>query len=60
MVGLDTLSHGVFWSLLVNVAAYLFVSIRSTQDADERVQAAAFVGGAAAEPPRADGDSFRA
>jgi PAS domain S-box-containing protein len=52
LTGLDTLSHGVFWSLFVNVAVYLLVSIRSTQDADERAQAAAFVGGAAAEPPR--------
>jgi PAS domain S-box-containing protein len=50
--GLDTLSHGVFWSLFVNLTVYLLVSIRSTQDADERAQAAAFVGGAAAEPPR--------
>jgi PAS domain S-box-containing protein len=50
MSGLDTLSHGVFWSLFVNVAVYLLVSIRSPQDVDERVQAAAFVGGAAAEP----------
>jgi PAS domain S-box-containing protein len=50
--GLDTLSHGVFWSLFVNVAAYVFVSLATTQDADERAQAAAFVGGAAAEPTR--------
>jgi PAS domain S-box-containing protein len=52
MTGLDTLSHGVFWSLFVNVAAYLLVSIRSTQDAEERAQAAAFVGGVVAEPTR--------
>jgi PAS domain S-box-containing protein len=52
VAGLDTLSHGVFWSLFVNVAVYLLVSIRSTQDADERAQAAAFVGGTAAEPAR--------
>jgi PAS domain S-box-containing protein len=50
--GLDTISHGVFWSLFVNVAVYLLVSIATTQDADERSQAAAFVGGAVAEPPR--------
>ncbi len=48
--GLDTLSHGVFWSLLLNVGAYLLVSILTTQDADERSQAAAFVGGPDAEP----------
>jgi len=42
--GLDSISHGVFWSLFVNVAAYLLVSIFTAQDADERGQAAAFVG----------------
>jgi PAS domain S-box-containing protein len=50
--GLDIISHGVFWSLFVNVAVYLLVSVATTQDADERSQAAAFVGGAVAEPPR--------
>jgi PAS domain S-box-containing protein len=49
---LDTISHGVFWSLFINLAAYLLVSIATTQDADERSQAAAFVGVADAEPPR--------
>jgi PAS domain S-box-containing protein len=52
LTGLDTLSHGVFWSLFLNVTVYVLVSIGSTQDADERAQAAAFVGGAAAEPTR--------
>ena len=42
--GLDAMSHGVFWSLFVNVAAYLLVSVFTAQDADERGQAAAFVG----------------
>jgi PAS domain S-box-containing protein len=41
---LDPLAHGVFWSLLLNVGAYLLVSVLSAQDADERMQAAAFVG----------------
>ena len=50
--GLDTLSHGVFWSLFLNVGAYLLVSLATTQDADERSQAAAFVGVAETEPPR--------
>jgi PAS domain S-box-containing protein len=50
--GLDTLSHGVFWSLLLNVATYALVSILTTQDAEERSQAAAFVGVPEAEPPR--------
>ena len=52
LAGLDTLSHGVFWSLFVNVSAYLLVSIATSQDADERSQAAAFVGVAHAEPAR--------
>ena len=50
--GFDTLSHGVFWSLFFNVGAYLLVSMLTTQDADERSQAAAFVGGAPSEPSR--------
>jgi sigma-B regulation protein RsbU (phosphoserine phosphatase) len=52
LTGLDSISHGVFWSLFVNVGAYLLVSVGTTQDADERSQAAAFVGVAQAEPAR--------
>jgi len=50
--GLDTLSHGVFWSLLLNVGAFLVVSIVTAQDADERSQAAVFVGVPDAGPAR--------
>jgi PAS domain S-box-containing protein len=50
--GLDPLAHGVFWSLFLNVGAYVLVSILTTQDADERAQAAAFVGLTEAEPAR--------
>ena len=50
--GLDTLTHGVFWSLFLNVAAYLLVSVATEQDAEERSQAAAFVGVPEAGPPR--------
>ncbi len=50
--GLDTLSHGVFWSLFLNVAVYLLVSVLTIQDADERSQAAAFVGVAETDPSR--------
>ena len=50
--GLDPLSHGVFWSLLLNVGAYLLVSIATEQDAEERSQAAAFVGVPESGPPR--------
>ena len=50
--GLDPLSHGVFWSLLLNVGTYLLVSIATEQDAEERSQAAAFVGVPEGGPPR--------
>jgi len=50
--GLDTLTHGVFWSLFLNVGAYLLVSIATEQDAEERSQAAAFVGVPEAGPAR--------
>jgi len=42
--GLDTISHGVFWSLFVNVGLFVMVSLLTQQDADDRSQAAAFVG----------------
>ncbi len=42
--GLDPLAHGVFWSLFCNVGGYLLGSVLTTQDAEERSQAAAFVG----------------
>jgi PAS domain S-box-containing protein len=50
--GLDTLTHGVFWSLFLNVGAYLLVSVVTEQDAEERSQAAAFVGVPEAGPTR--------
>src|SRR6267143_1108239 len=42
--GLDVTTHGVFWSLFVNVGLFVLVSLLSEQDADDRSQAAAFVG----------------
>jgi PAS domain S-box-containing protein len=50
--GLDTLTHGVFWSLFLNLGVYVGVSLLTSQDADERSQAAAFVGVREAEPNR--------
>jgi PAS domain S-box-containing protein len=44
LTGLDTLSHGVFWSLFWNVGLFVMVSLFTEQDADDRSQAAAFVG----------------
>jgi PAS domain S-box-containing protein len=42
--GLDTISHGVFWSFFFNVGLFVLVSLLTEQDADDRAQAAAFVG----------------
>ncbi len=42
--GLDVTTHGVFWSLFVNVGLFVLVSLLTEQDADDRSQAAAFVG----------------
>jgi PAS domain S-box-containing protein len=53
LTGLDSLSHGLFWSLLANLGAYVLFSLATRQDTEERLQAAAFTGrfpGAAAMP----------
>jgi PAS domain S-box-containing protein len=42
--GLDPLGHGLFWSLFANLAGYVLVSLATRQDAEERLQAAAFTG----------------
>jgi len=42
--GLDPISHGVFWSFFFNVGLFVMVSLLTEQDADDRAQAAAFVG----------------
>ena len=42
--GLDPTTHGIFWSLFVNLALFVLVSLLTEQDADDRAQAAAFVG----------------
>ena len=41
--GWDALTHGVFWSLLVNVGAFLVVSARSRPSFEERLRAAPFL-----------------
>ena len=43
LAGLDPISHGMFWSMLVNVGCYVGVSLFSRQDAAELGQAARFV-----------------
>jgi Na+/proline symporter len=44
LTGLDPLSHGVFWSLFLNTGLLALVSLFTEQRADDRAQAAAFVG----------------
>ena len=41
--GMDSLSHALFWSMLVNIGGYVALSLRSHQSAIERIQAALFV-----------------
>lgn len=43
LTGFDSISHGVFWSLLVNIAAYVGVSLFSKQSPLEHTQATMFV-----------------
>src|SRR5262249_54139593 len=41
--GWDAISHGAFWSLLVNVACLVLLSLRYRPGVDERLRAAAFL-----------------
>jgi Na+/proline symporter/nitrogen-specific signal transduction histidine kinase len=41
--GMDSLSHALFWSMLANIGGYIALSLRSHQNAIERIQAALFV-----------------
>ncbi|WP_020592568.1 sensor histidine kinase [Kiloniella laminariae] len=41
--GLDNLTHALFWTTVVNVGAYVFISLYSKHSALERVQGALFV-----------------
>jgi Na+/proline symporter/signal transduction histidine kinase len=43
LTGWDNLSHALFWSLLVNIGAYVAVSMWTNASAIERVQASRFV-----------------
>lgn len=38
----DSLTHGVFWSLLANIAGFILISLLSTERLRDRVQAVAF------------------
>lgn len=43
MTSLDTISHGIFWSLFFNVISFVFISINATSTAEENHQANIFV-----------------
>ncbi len=43
MSGWDPLTHGTFWSLLMNIGALMVVSARSRPTVDERLRAAPFL-----------------
>ncbi len=40
----DSLTHGVFWSLLANLAAFIIGSLQAKERLRDRIQAAAFTG----------------
>ncbi|MEL6566886.1 MAG: hybrid sensor histidine kinase/response regulator, partial [Pseudomonadota bacterium] len=40
----DSLTHGVFWSLLINMAAFTIGSLQAKERLRDRIQAAAFTG----------------
>lgn len=43
MEGFNTLSHALFWSMLVNIGAYVMVSLVTRQSTIERIQGTMFV-----------------
>ena len=43
LTGFDILSHSLFWSMLVNIGAYVGLSLFTKQSALERIQATLFV-----------------
>lgn len=51
----DPLTHGVLWSMLVNVSAYIFVSVVRLPEPIERLQAQVFVLDDALRPAAAPG-----
>ena len=54
--GWDPLTHGAFWSLLANVAAFVFLSLRHRPSVDERLRALPFLDPWAERPPSAAGE----
>ncbi len=56
-LNLDSLTHGVVWSMLVNLAAYIAVSMLRAPEPIERLQANLFIEGSF---PRVSAPSYRA
>jgi Na+/proline symporter/signal transduction histidine kinase len=56
-LNLDPLTHGVIWSMLVNIAAYIALSMLRAPEPIERLQANLFIEGSF---PRASAPSYRA
>ncbi|HSX65033.1 MAG TPA: PAS-domain containing protein, partial [Pseudoxanthomonas sp.] len=54
--GWDTLTHGTFWSLLINTGAMMIVSARSRPGVDERLRAAPFLDPYAQRPALVAGE----
>ena len=54
--GWDTLTHGTFWSLLVNTGTMMIVSARSRPGVDERLRAAPFLDPYAQRPALVAGE----
>jgi len=52
--GMDPVTHGAFWSLLLNVLAYVGVSLLAAPSLRERLQAVRFLDQAAEAPARQD------
>jgi len=55
LVGWDPLTHGVFWSLLFNVSAFVYLSVRSRPRLNEQLRAAPFLDPYAQRPPLSPG-----
>jgi Na+/proline symporter/signal transduction histidine kinase len=52
----DPITHGTFWSLLANIAACVFVSLRFRPSVEERLRAASFLDAEPERNPAAVGD----
>lgn len=56
LAGWDALTHGVFWSLLFNIACFVFLSLRYRPSVEERLRGLAFVDPWMQRPTTAGGE----